>query len=154
MTQETTDQGTSAGTSALRLVDLRETPLDPAEVLAAVADPSAGGVNLFSGVVRNHDHGATVDHLEYLAHPTALERLREVAESVVAEFDVTAVAAVHRTGVLAIGDVAVLVACSAAHRDTAYTASRALIDRLKGEVPIWKHQILGDGTDEWVTPSR
>ena len=154
MTQETTDRGTSAARSALRLVELRESPLDAAEVLAAVADPTAGGVNLFSGVVRDHDHDAAVDRLEYLAHPTALDRLRDVAASVAAEFDVTAVAAVHRTGVLAIGDVAVLVACSAAHRDSAYVASRALIDRLKNEVPIWKHQILADGTDEWVTPSH
>ena len=151
MTQETTDPGTTASASALRLVDLRSTELDPVEVLAAVADPAAGGVNLFSGLVRNHDHGVAVDRLEYVAHPTAVDRLREVAAAVVAEFDVIAVAAVHRTGTLVIGDVAVLVACSAAHRDTAYVASRALIDRLKDEVPIWKHQILADGTDEWVT---
>lgn len=136
-----------------RLVDLRERELDPTEVLAAVADPAAGGVNLFSGVVRDHDHGASVDHLEYSAHPSALDRLREVAADVAAHFDVIGVAAVHRTGTLAIGDVAVLVACSSAHRDTAYLASRALIDRLKSEVPIWKHQTFADGTDEWVDPT-
>ena len=56
----------------------------------------------------------------------------------------------HRTGPLAIGDAAVVVAVSAAHRDAAFTASRALIDRLKAEVPIWKHQMFSDGDEEWV----
>jgi molybdopterin synthase catalytic subunit len=134
----------------VRLLDLRETPLDPAEVLAAVDDPAAGGVNLFVGAVRNHDGGDAVDHLDYSAHPTALDRMRQVAEEVAAEFDVLAVAAVHRVGALHIGDVAVLVAASAAHRGQAYDASRALIDRLKATTPIWKHQVFADGHDEWV----
>lgn len=134
----------------IRLLDLRETALDPAEVLAAVDDPTAGGVNLFVGVVRDHDGGESVDHLDYSAHPTALDRLREVAEGVVRDFEVVALAAVHRTGTLHVGDTAVLVAASAAHRGQAYDASRALIDRLKAEVPVWKHQVFADGRDEWV----
>lgn len=143
---------TSSATArdVVRLLDLRETPLDPAEVLAAVADPVAGGVNLFVGVVRDHDRDRAVEHLDYTAHPTALARLREVAEEVVAEFDVVAVAAVHRTGHLVIGDTAVLVAVSARHRGQAYDASRALIDRLKARVPVWKHQVFADGEEEWV----
>ncbi len=140
----------SSSESAVRLLDLREVPLDHAEVLAAVDDPAAGGVNLFVGVVRDHDHGEQVDHLDYTAHPSALERLREVAESVAADFEVIALAAVHRTGRLEIGDTAVLVAASAAHRGQAYDASRALIDRLKASVPVWKHQVFGDGREEWV----
>jgi len=64
---------------AIRLLDLREDALDPAEALAAVDDPAAGGVNLFVGAVRDHDHGESVAHLDYTAHPTAHERLREVA---------------------------------------------------------------------------
>ena len=135
---------------AIRLLDLRETALDPAEVLAAVDDPAAGGVNLFVGVVRDHDHGETVDHLEYSAHPTALQRLEEVAAGVVEEFEVIALAAVHRTGHLEVGDIAVVVAVSAAHRGQAYDASRALIDRLKATLPVWKHQVFGDGREEWV----
>lgn len=135
---------------AVRLLDLREQPLDPAEVLAAVADPHAGGVNLFVGVVRDHDGGEHVSHLDYSAHPSALDRLREVADGVVADFDLVAVAAVHRVGRLAIGDTAVLVAASAAHRGQAYDASRALIDRLKAHVPVWKHQVFADGREEWV----
>lgn len=136
--------------SAVRLLDLREQPLDAAEVLAAVADDHAGGVTLFVGVVRDHDGGAPVSHLDYSAHPSALERLREVALGVVDDFDLVAVAAVHRVGRLAIGDTAVLVAASAAHRGQAYDASRALIDRLKEQVPVWKHQVFADGREEWV----
>jgi molybdopterin synthase catalytic subunit len=135
---------------AIRLLDLREAALDPAEALAAVDDPAAGGVNLFVGAVRDHDHGESVDHLDYTAHPTALERLREVATGVAEEFDVIALAAVHRTGRLEIGDIAVVVAVSAAHRGQAYDASRALIDRLKANLPVWKHQVFDDGREEWV----
>lgn len=134
----------------VRLLDLRDTPLDVAEVLAAVDDPAAGGVNLFVGNVRDHDGGEQVDHLDYTAHPTALDRMREVAEGVAAEFEVIGLAVVHRTGRLLIGEAAVLVAASAAHRGQAYDASRAMIDRLKATVPIWKHQLLRDGREEWV----
>ncbi len=136
--------------SAVRLVALRETPLDVAEVLAALDDDAAGGLTLFVGRVRDHDGGKDVDGLEYSAHPTALARLREVCERVAAEYAVHGVAAVHRTGTLGIGDIAVVVATTAAHRGDAFVASRALIDTLKAEVPIWKHQRFGDGTDEWV----
>lgn len=136
--------------SAVRLVDLRETPLDVAEVVAALDDDASGGLTLFVGRVRDHDGGKDVDGLEYSAHPTALGRLREVCEHVAEEYDVHGVAAVHRTGTLEIGDIAVVVATTAAHRGDAFVASRALIDTLKAEVPIWKHQRFGDGTDEWV----
>jgi len=136
--------------STLRLVDLRETPLDVAEVVAALDDEAAGGLTLFVGRVRDHDGGKDVDGLDYSAHPSALDKLREVCERIAEEYDVHGVAAVHRTGKLAIGDIAVVVATTAAHRGEAFTASRALIDTLKAEVPIWKHQRFGDGTDEWV----
>lgn len=136
--------------SALRLVDLRETPLDVGEVVAALDDDASGGLTLFVGRVRDHDHGRGVVGLDYTAHPSALDRLREVCEKVAADFDVHALAAVHRVGTLAIGDVAVVVATSSAHRGTSFDASRALIDTLKAEVPIWKHQRFSDGSEEWV----
>ena len=118
--------------------------------LAAVDDPAAGGVNLFVGVVRDHDHGQSVAHLDYTAHPSALGHLEAVAAGVAEEFEVIALAAVHRTGHLEIGDIAVVVAVSASHRGQAYDASRALIDRLKANVPVWKHQVFQDGREEWV----
>jgi molybdopterin synthase catalytic subunit len=136
--------------NVVRLLDVRDAVLDVAEVLAAVGDPAAGGTNLFVGAVRDHDHGHGVTRLEYTAHPTAISVLAEVAAEVAAEFDAIAVAAVHRTGVLQIGDLAVVSAVATAHRDQAFAASRALIDRLKERVPIWKHQFFSDGTDEWV----
>jgi molybdopterin synthase catalytic subunit len=145
---------TSTGTgNVVRLLDVRDAPLDVAEVVAAVSDPAAGGLNVFVGAVRNHDHGAGVVRLEYSAHPSAVERLAEVAAEVAAEFELIALAAVHRVGTLEVGDLAVVSAVSAAHRDQAFAASRALIDRLKERVPIWKHQTFADGTDEWVDPT-
>jgi molybdopterin synthase catalytic subunit len=137
-------------TAVVRLVDIRETPLRVEEVLEALADDSAGGLTLFVGTVRDHDGGKEVGGLEYSAHPTALDRLREVCEEVAREYDVRAVAAVHRVGTLGLGDAAVVVATAADHRGQAFDASRALIDRLKATVPIWKHQRFADGSDEWV----
>ncbi|CAN5208782.1 molybdenum cofactor biosynthesis protein MoaE [soil metagenome] len=137
-------------TSVVRLVELRETPLDVVEVLAALDDEASGGIALFVGRVRDHDGGRDVGGLDYSAHPTALEKLREVCERVADEYDVHGLAAVHRTGSLEIGDIAVIVATTASHRGDAFSASRALIDTLKAEVPIWKHQRFEDGTDEWV----
>ncbi len=134
----------------VRLVDLRETPLDVAEVLASLDDDASGGLTLFVGRVRDHDHGLGVSGLEYSAHPTALDALRRVCRSVAEEYDVRGVAAVHRIGRLAIGDIAVVVATASAHRGEAFAASRALIDTLKAEVPIWKHQQFDDGSQEWV----
>ncbi len=135
---------------AVKLVDLRETPLDVAEVVAALDDDASGGLTLFIGRVRDHDGGKSVEGLDYSAHPTAMTRLAEVCDRVAEQYDVHGVAAVHRVGTLAIGDIAVIVATTAAHRGEAFTASKALIDTLKSEVPIWKHQRFGDGTEEWV----
>jgi molybdopterin synthase catalytic subunit len=134
----------------VRLVDLRETPLDVAEVIASLDDVASGGLTLFVGRVRNHDQGLDVTGLEYSAHPTALERLRRVCAEVAEQYDVHGVAAVHRVGRLEIGDAAVIVATTASHRGEAFAASRTLIDTLKAEVPIWKHQAFADGTTEWV----
>lgn len=129
---------------------LRETPLDVGEVMATLGDDAAGALTLFVGQVRDHDGGRGVEGLDYSAHPSALERLQEVADRVAADFDVLGVAAVHRVGTLQIGDVAVVVATTSAHRDESFRASRALIDTLKAEVPVWKHQRFDDGSDEWV----
>lgn len=142
----------STRTGAVRLVEIRTEPLDVAELTAAVADPAAGGVDVFLGMVRDHDHGRAVTALEYTAHPSAVEQLADVAAEVADEFGSVAVAAVHRVGPLEIGDIAVICAVSAAHRPEAFDATRALIDRLKERVPIWKHQRYEDGTEEWVEP--
>jgi molybdopterin synthase catalytic subunit len=134
----------------VRLVALRETPLDVAEAVAALDDAESGGLTLFVGRVRNHDHGLGVEGLEYSAHPTALDALHRVCASVAEQYDVRGVAAVHRVGRLEVGDIAVVVATTSFHRDEAFAASRTLIDTLKAEVPIWKHQQFADGSEEWV----
>ena len=136
--------------SPVRLLALRDTPLDVAEVLAAVEDPAAGGVVSFTGLVRDSDGGKGVTELEYVAHPDAVQALQAVAEAVAADLPVHGLAAVHRTGLLAVGDVAVVVAASAAHRGQAFEAARRLIDDLKASVPVWKRQVFDDGEQEWV----
>jgi molybdopterin synthase catalytic subunit len=139
-----------SGTDAIRLLGVRETPLSVDEVLAAVAEPVAGGTVVFLGTVRDEDDGKAVESLGYSAHPSVDAALREVAEHVAATHEVTAIAAVHRVGDLAVGDLAVVVAASCPHRAEAFAACQALIDELKATVPIWKNQMFADGSQEWV----
>jgi molybdopterin synthase catalytic subunit len=134
----------------VRLIDVRAAELSVDEVRAAVADPVAGGIALFAGAVRDSDHDRAVTGLSYSAHPSAVGELRRVAEVIAEKFRVTGIAAVHRVGDLAIGDLAVVVAVSSPHRAEALDACRALIDELKATVPIWKHQRFADGASEWV----
>jgi molybdopterin synthase catalytic subunit len=136
--------------SVVRLVALRESELSVDELRAAVADPAAGGIAFFAGVVRNEDGGRAVTGLTYSAHPSAEAELWRVAEEIAEKFRLHAVAAVHRTGELAVGDLAVVVAAACSHRGEAFDACRALIDELKASVPIWKHQLFADGGREWV----
>jgi molybdopterin synthase catalytic subunit len=136
--------------NVVRLVDVRAAELSLDEVRAAVADPTAGGIALFAGAVRDSDHDRQVTGLSYSAHPSAVEELRRVAEVTAEKFKVTGIAAVHRVGDLAIGDLAVVAAVSSPHRAEALDACRALIDELKATVPIWKHQQFTDGDSEWV----
>ena len=136
--------------SPIRLLALRDTPLSVEEVQAAVMADEAGGIAVFAGAVRDHDHGQPVTGLTYVAHPSAADELRRVAATVVEKYPVQAVAAVHRVGDLNIGDLAVVVAVSCAHRGDAFDACRMLIDELKATVPIWKHQRFAHGGSEWV----
>ncbi|GIE80850.1 molybdenum cofactor biosynthesis protein MoaE [Actinoplanes philippinensis] len=125
-------------------------PLDLAAHEAAVADPRAGAVVSFQGVVRDHDHGRGVTLLEYEGHPTAAAILREVAEEIAADPAVYAVAVSHRIGTLQIGDVALVASVSTAHRAAAFAACGRLVDEAKARLPIWKRQVFRDGTEEWV----
>jgi molybdopterin synthase catalytic subunit len=135
-------------------VAISDTPLSVDAALAAVAHPGAGGIVVFVGAVRDHDGVAgaelAVEALDYSAHPGALDELRRVATQVATDHRGVRLAAHHRTGPLKVGDLAVVVAAAAAHRDEAFAAARRLIDDLKAEVPIWKHQTFADGSEEWV----
>ena len=136
--------------SVVRLIAVRESELSVDEVRAAVADPAAGGIALFAGAVRDTHHERGVTGLSYSAHPSAGDELRRVAEVIAEKYPVIGIAAVHRVGDLAIGDLAVVLAVSCPHRAEAFDACRDLIDILKASVPIWKHQRFDDGTAEWV----
>jgi molybdopterin synthase catalytic subunit len=136
--------------SVVRLIAVRESELSLDEVRAAVADPAAGGIALFAGAVRDSDHDRGVSGLSYSAHPSAVDELRRVAAVIAGKYPVIGIAAVHRVGDLAIGDLAVVLAVSCPHRAEAFDACRDLIEILKASVPIWKHQRFDDGTAEWV----
>lgn len=128
-----------------------EHPLSPDAIAAAVDDPGAGGVVIFSGVVRNETGGRPVKFLEYEAHaPMAEAKMREIGEAVRARWPgVKRVAILHRLGRLEIGEPSVLIAVSAAHRAEAFEACRYAIDTLKRTVPVWKKEHFEDG-EVWV----
>jgi molybdopterin synthase catalytic subunit len=132
------------------MTEVRSEPLSVDEIQAAAADPAAGAIALFIGTVRDHDHGRGVTTLSYSAHPTAVTELGRVAEKIAASHPILSLAVAHRTGDLLVGDLAVVAAVGAAHRDVAFAACHALIDELKATVPIWKHQVFTGGDSEWV----
>jgi adenylyltransferase/sulfurtransferase len=130
-------------------------PLEPERYRDALADPSAGGYASFEGWVRDHNEGRTVRRLEYEAFETLANKEGEriVAEAV-ARFGVTRAACVHRVGSLAVGDLAVWVGVSSAHRGEAFAACRYIIDEVKHRVPIWKKEHYTDGDSGWVNCER
>jgi molybdopterin synthase catalytic subunit len=126
-------------------------PLDPAEAVASVADPAAGGTCVFLGTVRDHSDAGAVTGLSYEAwEELALVRLEELGEELFATWPLRRVALWHRTGDLGLEEVSVIVACSAAHRAEAFEACRHGVERLKDDVPIWKKEHLADGEAQWV----
>mgnify|MGYP001567648666 FL=1 len=137
-----------AGDDMYRVV---ESPLSPDAVAAAVDDPGAGGIVVFSGVVRNETGGRPVKFLEYEAHaPMAEAKMRAIGEGIRARWpSVKRVAMLHRVGRLEIGEASVLIAVSAAHRQDAFEACRHAIDTLKRTVPVWKKEHFEDG-EVWV----
>lgn len=132
------------------LVAVSESPLNVAAHEQAVTRNSAGAHVVFCGVVRDIDHGRRVVSLEYEAHPTAEDVLREVAAEFAALPAVDGLAVSHRVGLLEIGDVALVAAVSSAHRREAFDVCARLVDEVKHRLPVWKRQVFDDGTDEWV----
>lgn len=134
----------------IRFARLTDRALDAAAHLAAVAAPGAGASTLFAGTVRDNDPDAAgeVVRLEYSAHPDAGRILAEIAER--ADGPGLRIAVSHRIGTLAVGDVALVCAVSSAHRADAFEISRALVERVKAELPVWKRQIEADGTSSWT----
>jgi len=140
-----------AGGSAVVLCEICDQPISLDEVRRAVEHPGAGGICIFLGVVRDHAGGHEVSRLDYEAHESlARKEMTRVLEGVAADHPGVRIAAAHRTGQLAVGDVAVCVAASAAHRDEAFAACRKAIDRIKETVPLWKKEWGSDGRAHWV----
>jgi molybdopterin synthase catalytic subunit len=129
---------------------LLSTPLSLDRCIAAVTGAGMGGIATFTGIVRRHSRGTAVDHLEYEAYGTmAIREMTRLCDEIEAEIAGVKLAVEHRTGRLEVGDVAVVIAAAAPHRAEAFTACRAMIDRLKERVPIWKKEVGDDGA-EWV----
>ncbi|MCC6997675.1 MAG: molybdopterin converting factor subunit 1 [Deltaproteobacteria bacterium] len=131
------------------LVRVQDAALSLDEVVRAVGGPGLGGVVTFTGVVRDSSQGKRVERLEYEAYVEMAEKvIRALVDEVEAETGAR-IAVLHRIGKLAIGDLAVVIAAAAAHRAEAFTACRAVIDRLKERAPIWKKEFGDDGA-VWV----
>jgi molybdopterin synthase catalytic subunit len=132
------------------LVALRDVPLSIDEATASVRHAGAGALCVFLGMVRDHNDGRAVVKLEYEAYPAmALAEMRRIVDELAGEIPGVRLAVLHRTGPLNVGEVAVVCAASAPHRGEAYHACRALIDRVKARVPIWKREHGPDGA-YWV----
>lgn len=132
------------------MMDVRDEALSVDETLASVRRPGAGGLAVFVGVVRDESAGRVVTKLEYSSYKSmAIKEMERIGKEIEAEIEGSRVAAMHRVGMLEVGDAAVVCAASAPHRAEAFKACRELIDRIKARVPVWKREIGPDGI-EWV----
>lgn len=141
-----------AGACEVVLAEVRDAPVSAAELAGLVAGRDRGAVVTFDGVVRDHDspgRGA-VTLLDYEGHPAAGDVISRVVAAVAAGSGAAAVAVVHRTGALQVGECALAVAVAAAHRQDAFATAARLVDEVKEQLPVWKHQHFADGSDEWV----
>ena len=134
---------------------LSETPFDTATLRAELLDARVGGYASFEGWVRDHNDGRAVHGLRYEAYAALAQREGEaILDEALAKFAILDVACVHRTGDLAIGELAVWVGVTAAHRGAAFDACRHVINEVKSRVPIWKHERYADQTATWLHPEK
>ncbi len=130
---------------------LSATPLDPAALQQMLRDVRAGACVTFEGWVRDHNEGRPVQALDYEAYaPLAEKEGARILTEAREKFAIYGAVCVHRTGALALGDLAVWVGVSAAHRGAAFDACRYLIDEAKARVPIWKKEHYTDGSTQWI----
>jgi molybdopterin synthase catalytic subunit len=131
-------------------IRLSEQPLRIGECIAWVQSEKCGGIDVFIGTVRNATKGKSVLRLEFEAYEAmALKEMRKIAETAIQQWPVERIAIHHRTGVLQVGEVPVVIAVAAAHRVAAFDACGFVIDTLKKDVPIWKKEVFEDG-EVWV----
>jgi molybdopterin synthase catalytic subunit len=134
---------------------LTDQTIDSGALAESLHEPSAGAEVTFDGRVRNHNAGHAVGHLEYQAYPAlALATGQRILAEEAERFGIVRAVAVHRTGALQIGESAVWVGVASAHRGAAFDAARAIMERLKYELPVWKKETYADGRTEWVGPDN
>ncbi|MBM2841760.1 MAG: molybdopterin biosynthesis MoaE protein [Bacteroidetes bacterium] len=127
-----------------------EVPINVDEIIKDISTPRSGGIDVFIGTVRNHSHGKRVRQLEYSAYvPMAEKLMAEIEHEIKRRWIVHEVSLVHRIGLLQVGEIAVVTAVSAPHRNEAFEACRYAIDRVKSVVPIWKKEYFEEGL-AWV----
>jgi molybdopterin synthase catalytic subunit len=131
-------------------IKLSVSTLNVQECVDWVMSPETGGIDVFIGTVRNATKGKAVVRLEFEAYDKmAIAEMEKIAQQAIAKWPILRILIHHRTGVLQIGEVPVIIAVAAAHRDAAFEACRYIIDTLKQTVPIWKKEIFDDG-EVWV----
>ena len=134
------------------MIQIINEPINVSMVLDSLRDPSAGAIDVFIGITRNHSRGKEVRSLEYEAYlPMALEQMSLIADEAKKKWDIKHIAIVHKIGRVEIGEASVVIGVSSAHRKEAFEACRYCIDTLKKVVPIWKKECFADG-DVWVGP--
>ena len=134
------------------MIDIKITAenIDVPLCIDRVMSPDSGGIDVFIGTVRNSTKGKKVVRLEFEAYePMALKEMKKIADEILLKWPVHKIVIHHRTGVLKVGDIPVVISVSAAHRDAAFDACRYAIDTLKRTVPIWKKEVFEDG-EQWV----
>jgi len=132
------------------LLELTDRPISIDRLLRETADPRAGAIVLFLGIVRDNARGRRVKYLTYEAYEALARReFERIADAIAARWPVARVAIVHRTGRLEIGEASVAIAVSAPHRGEAFEAGRFAIDTLKQTVPIWKKEVW-EGGEAWI----
>lgn len=135
------------------MFQLCDTRIDVETLARELAHASAGACVTFDGRVRDHNDGRSVHGLAYQAYPALAQAEGEkILDEAKRQFAIIEVRCVHRVGALAIGDLAVWVGVSAAHRDAAFAACRYIIDEVKARVPIWKNERYSDGDSGWLHP--
>lgn len=133
------------------MIEITDKPIDVQKIISAAERDDCGGLSVFLGTVRNHSHGKEVERLEYEAYPAmAGKMIQRIIDEISERWDIRAAAVSHRTGILSIGDVAVVIAVASPHRKAAFEACQYTIDRLKEIVPIWKKEVAVDG-ETWIS---
>jgi molybdopterin synthase catalytic subunit len=134
----------------MELILVTQERLQPEAASEAVRRDEAGGVALFLGIVRNHNLGRAVDHLEYDAYPPMAEKvMAEIRERAISRFHLSEALVHHRTGSLQVGEASLLVATSSAHRAEAFEACAWIVDQVKALVPVWKKEVW-EGGESWI----